>query len=157
MNISHKPLAAAILLMVVLACSASAIGDQIVWLGHDEGLASGKTLKKKVFINFYADWCTWCRKLEKETFRDKAVVAYLNRHFIAVKVDSDRRQDLAAAYGVQGLPTMWFVTDQGEPISALQSFVPADTFVTVLRFIATDSYKHMKYNDFARSENQGQK
>lgn len=144
----------ALALAAILFGLTQAHASQIAWMGYEEGMASGKTSQKKVLINFYADWCTWCKKLDKETFADKAVVDYLTRNFVAVKVDSDRRQDLAAAYGVQGLPTMWFVTDQGDPISALPSFVPADTFLDILRYIHTESYKRMKFSEFAKSEGQ---
>jgi len=149
----HRPICLLTLTWVaVLFFMVPAQAGPITWMGHEEGLAAGKAANKKVFINFYADWCSWCKKLDKETFRDRAVEDYLKENFISVKVDSDRRQDLATAYGVQGLPTLWFVTEQGEPISALASFVPADTFITILRYIHTESYKRMTFADFAKAQ-----
>jgi len=145
----------ALVVGAMLVFQSPALADQITWMGYEEGLATGRAMKKKVFINFYADWCTWCKKLDKETFRDRAVVDYLNRHFVAIKVDTDRRQDLAAAYGIQGLPTLWFVTGQEEKISALASFVPADTFLDVLRYIHSESYNKMKFSDFTKADGPG--
>ena len=62
--------------------SATAGTAGISWHPYDEGMALGKSHEKKVFINFYATWCTYCRMMDTTTFKDAAVIAYLNENFI---------------------------------------------------------------------------
>ena len=60
----------------------------IKWYGYDDGMAAGKKEGKKILISFFADWCTWCKKMDRETFSDSDVAAYMNENFIAVKINS---------------------------------------------------------------------
>ena len=89
----------------------------------------GKIEKKKVFLHFYADWCGFCLKMAKETFRNSAVVSYLEKNFIAVRVNSDKEPDTAAKYGVMGLPSNWFLTEMGQPIGNIPGYIPPDAIV----------------------------
>ncbi len=124
--------------------------ETIKWHSYDEGMSLGKSQHKKVFIHFFADWCTYCTKMEKETFVAPEIVSYLNKNFISIKVDSDRENALAAKYKVRGLPSNWFVSETGDQISNYPGYIPADNLLPVLKFIQTDSYKQMTFKDFMK-------
>jgi len=111
---------------------ADAAAD-IKWYSYKEGKVLGKIEKKKVFLHFYADWCGFCLKMNKETFRDAAVVSYLNKNFIAVRVNSDKKPDTAAKYGVRGLPSNWFLTEMGQPIGNIPGYIPPDALLSLLK------------------------
>ncbi len=115
---------------------------------YEEGMARGKAQKKNVFINFYTDWCGFCTKMYKETFTDPEVIGYMNDHFISIKVNSDNQQKVATRYYVRGLPTSWFVSDEGEKISSLPGYVPADMLIKILKYIHTGNYKKMTFKKF---------
>jgi len=120
----------------------------IKWYSYQDSLRAGKEEGKKIFLNFYADWCTYCVKMEKETFRDPEVVAYLNKYFISTRVNSDRQQDLARKYNVQGLPSTWFLAEDGEAIGNLPGYIPAKMMLKILGFVGTDSYKTMTFQQY---------
>ncbi len=73
----------------------SAFSNGIKWHSYKEGVDRGKYEKKNVFLNFYADWCGFCKKMDKETFKDPVVIAFLNENFISVKVNSDKERNIA--------------------------------------------------------------
>jgi thiol:disulfide interchange protein len=53
-----------------------------------------------------ATWCTPCKEMDKTTWLDENVVAWVNEHAVAVRVDVDERQDLLESLDVQGMPTI---------------------------------------------------
>jgi thiol:disulfide interchange protein len=113
--------------------------NQIQWLSFESGMARGKFEKKNVFVNFYADWCGFCKEMDRTTFRDPSVISYLNENFIAVKVNTDREQQTAAMFRVQGLPDSWFFSKQGDVIGHRPGFIPAETLLTILKSIVSDA------------------
>lgn len=67
---------------------------------------------KPAIIDFYADWCAPCRKMApdlEELSREYAGKIYI------YKVDVDKEKDLASTFGIQSLPTIWFVPMKGDP------------------------------------------
>ncbi len=120
----------------------------IRWYTYKQGIELNKKEGKKIFLYFYADWCTYCKKMEKETFNDDSVVLYLNENFIPIKVNSDRDIKTALDFGVKGLPSTWFIEGDGERISNLPGLIAADTLLNILKYINTDSYKEMSFRKF---------
>ena len=128
--------------------SDTAYSASVRWYGYNDGMALAKEQKKKVFLYFWATWCPYCEKMEKETLSKKEVAAILNKEFIPIKVNSDADQRLATQYFVRGLPTTWFLTETGEKISNLPGYVAPDLFLPILRYIHSDSYKKMTFKEF---------
>ena len=77
--------------------------------------------------------CHWCHVMAHESFEDAEVAAYLNEHFVAVKVDREERPDVDAAYmeattaltGHGGWPMTVFATPEGQPFYCGTYFPPA--------------------------------
>lgn len=125
-----------VLLLTLLAagvpCEGRAAGDKIDWHSYESGLARSKFEKKKVFLYFHAEWCTFCAEMDKKTFKDPAVIASLNRNFIPIRVDSDREQAAASLFRVKGLPDSWFLAESGDVIGHRPGFIPADQLMKIL-------------------------
>ena len=74
-------------------------------------------LGKPVVIDFYADWCTTCREMEKITFSDPGVKSKLSEiEFITVDVTKNTDDDKAILkkLDVLGLPTVVLINTNGE-------------------------------------------
>ncbi|OQX17558.1 MAG: hypothetical protein BWK80_39495 [Desulfobacteraceae bacterium IS3] len=144
-----------LLLWIPNSCTSSdkkSSSSPVKWYSYKEGLAAGKKEKKNMLINFYADWCGFCKKMDNETFKDTPVVNYLNENFISIKVNSDKEQQIARDFYVQGLPTMWFLSYEEERLTSLPGYVPADRMLPLLKFIHTESYKKMKFSEFLKGK-----
>lgn len=120
----------------------------IKWYGYDEGLSLGKKKGKKIFMFFWADWCKFCELMEKETLTKPKIIRYLNDNFISIKVNSDAEKGIATRYFVHGLPTMWFLGKDGEKIGYHPGYVASDMLLPYLRYIHSDKYKNMSFQDF---------
>ena len=140
----------AVMLFAVMI-PATALAGGIQWQSFDKGMAMAKEQGKNVVLYFHADWCGYCKKMEKTTFKKASVIDYINKNFIAITVDSDKEKKIAKDYGVRGLPTMWFVKPDSSKIGNRAGYLEEETLVTILKFIKTESYKTMSYNDFKKA------
>ncbi len=122
----------------------------IQWYGYAEGVQQGRDESKKVFLNFYADWCRYCKMMDQNTFKDDSVIAYLNKHFVPIRVNSDQHKQIASNYNVRGLPVSWFIAENGENIGSQPGYLPPDQLLMLLKYIHTDSYKQMNFTQFAK-------
>jgi thiol:disulfide interchange protein len=122
----------------------------IDWNDYTPGMTRAKNQEKNIFLYFYAQWCTYCTKLKQTTFVDKKVQAYLDDHFISISVDTDQNQTLSRNWQVTGLPTMWFLTPEGDRISSLPGYVDGPQLLHILRYIHTKSYDSMSFEEFVR-------
>ena len=131
-----------VLLLVLSAGGAAgsqAAADTIEWHTYEAGMARSKAETKKVFLHFYADWCTFCVEMDRKTFKDPAVIATLNRNFIPIRVDSDRNKEIATLFRVKGLPDSWFMDEAGAPIGHRPGFIPPEQLLAILKVIMTGS------------------
>ena len=90
----------------------------------DEAVKKAKAANKPIMIDFWADWCSWCHRLDQTTYVDPVVVK-LSEDFIAVKVDTEagkKNQEIALRYNVATLPTIAFITPAGRQILSLKGF-----------------------------------
>ncbi|MCK6459441.1 MAG: thioredoxin domain-containing protein [Planctomycetes bacterium] len=102
-------------------------GNPVDWYPWgDEAFAKAKAEGKPVFLSIGYSSCHWCHVMEHESFADEEVAAFLNAHFVAVKVDREERPDVddiymtAVVYGVQrgsggGWPLSVWLTPDGKP------------------------------------------
>jgi thioredoxin:protein disulfide reductase len=83
----------------------------------DKALASARASGKPVMIDFFAEWCAACKELDRATYVAPQVVAESER-FVRIKVDGTNGQDALDAlyqrFGIEGLPTVAFVSSRGE-------------------------------------------
>lgn len=104
----------------------------------DKAIAQAGNSGKKVMLDFYADWCTDCLRMETTTFRDPGVIAALGAYRV-LKVDVTDPDDPEGAaikkrYGVFGPPAILFFDADGREYEAQRryGFVSADALVAVL-------------------------
>ncbi len=87
---------------------------------------------KPVFLSIGYSTCHWCHVMERESFDNEEIAEFLNKHFIAVKVDREQRPDLDEIYmtavqlmtGGGGWPMSSFLTPQREPFFGATYFPP---------------------------------
>ena len=88
-----------------------------------EALARARDRDRPIFLSIGYAACHWCHVMERESFEDPATAAFLNEHFVAIKVDREERPDLDAVYmdavqamtGAGGWPMTVFLAPDGRP------------------------------------------
>ncbi|MEU2828097.1 thioredoxin domain-containing protein [Streptomyces lavendulae] len=93
------------------------------WLWGREAFEEAKRRDVPVLLSVGYSACHWCHVMAHESFEDDDTAAYMNEHFVSVKVDREERPDVDAVYmeavqaatGQGGWPMSVFMTPDGEP------------------------------------------
>ncbi|MEM7381678.1 MAG: thioredoxin fold domain-containing protein, partial [Bacteroidota bacterium] len=75
--------------MLLFSPRIEAQQNQIEWISFEQLEDSLSVKPKKVFIDFYADWCAYCKKMEKAAFKDSKVLSTLKRDYYAIKLNAE--------------------------------------------------------------------
>ena len=87
--------------------------------------------RKPVLLCIEAPWCAASLEMARTTYADAAVATIVRERFVPIRVDADRRPDIAERYTLGGLPTTAFL-DPGGQILGGGTFVPIDRMPGVL-------------------------
>lgn len=122
----------------------------------EEAFEKAKNEDKPVLVSIGYAACHWCHVMEKESFEDPEVAAFMNEHFVNIKVDREERPDVDHIYmdavqaitGSGGWPLNVFLTPDRKPFYGGTYFSPQKAFnrpswKDILFFIA-DAYKNRK-------------
>ena len=117
------------------------------WSG--EAFAKARAEDKPIFLSVGYSTCHWCHVMAHESFESAAIAAFLNEHFVSIKVDREDRPDVDQVYmtfvqattGHGGWPMSVWLTPELRPFTGGTYFPPTDMpgrpgFITVLRRIA---------------------
>lgn len=91
-----------------------------------QAFEESKKTGKPVFMFITAIWCFNCHIYVENTLETKEVSEYLNKHFIPVFVDYDKRKDIARQYPATGIPVTNIITPQGERLVSVAGYIPKE-------------------------------
>ena len=130
------------LLCALLFTATAARADEIAWSkDFTKAVAQAKKTNKLVMVDFYTDWCGWCKTLDKKTYPDKTVVALTKARFIPVKINAEKEGRAAAAkYSVRSYPMILFIDGDGNIAGRIGGYAPPAPFAEQMKKIA-DSAK----------------
>ncbi len=130
--------------------------DPVRWYPWGEAaFARARRENKPVFLSVGYAACHWCHVMQRESFKDAEIARLLNRHFIAIKVDRERRPDIDDIYMLAteiltktgGWPNSVFLTPDKQPFFA-GGYFPRPAFAALLRDI------HAKWTGKERAQMQ---
>jgi thiol:disulfide interchange protein len=103
---------------------SSPLAERVRWSSFGRGMERALEEDKPLLVSFVANWCGYCRKMDRTTWKDPEVVRRTGE-IVAVRVDAEegRRRDgfsgreLAQRYGVEGYPTLIVMDPEGREIA----------------------------------------
>ena len=112
----------------------------------DEALERARTEDKPILVSIGYSACHWCHVMERESFEDEGVAAFMNAHFVNIKVDREERPDIDDIYmqavvaltGQGGWPMNVFLTPELKPFYGGTYYPPDNRYgraswITVLQ------------------------
>jgi len=152
--------------------------QQIHWVTLEEAMALQKKEPKKIMMDVYTNWCGPCKMLDKNTFHNKDVVAYVNAHYYAVKFNGEGNSvinytgnsydnpnydasrankrnsahSLARYLQIRAYPTIVFFDEKGDVIAPIAGYQKPTQIELYLKLFGTDKHKEIntqeKFNQY---------
>ncbi|MDG1775408.1 MAG: DUF255 domain-containing protein [Flavobacteriaceae bacterium] len=148
--------------------------NSIHWLSFEQAveLQAQESNSKKIFIDVYTDWCGWCKKMDKNTFQNPEVAAYMKEHFYMVKLDGEGKEPIVfkaqtfsfvpsgrngyhelAANLLQGqlsYPTVVYLDENMNMLSPVPGYLTPEPFLKIATYFGDDIYKTTTWEDYSK-------
>ncbi|NOZ59123.1 MAG: thioredoxin family protein [Euryarchaeota archaeon] len=133
-------LAAVVIFAYYAASATPVISDQnytyiaeLEWYNtYDAGAEAALKEKKPLMVYFWTIWCVYCEKYHKEVFSREDIRQILAQDFVRVAIDMDVNKEDTRRFNVAAPPHVIFMTYDGEIITRVPGYMPADEFKRVL-------------------------
>jgi len=158
-----------ILILTITLFSLSLSAQQINWMSFEEAVNAQKVTPKKIFVDAYTIWCGPCKMLDKNTFSNPDLVAYMNKNYYAVKFNAEGNEtvifkgkkytnpsfnpdskgrnsahELSTFFGVRAYPTLLFLDEETNLITPLTGYRTPNQLELYLKVFKNDDYKNLK-------------
>jgi len=173
MKIALKTIQKFFLYIGVGLITSISFAQEVKWLTWEEAATLAKTDKnpKKVFVDVYTDWCGWCKKMDKDTFQNSEVAAYMSENYYMVKMDGEGKEsiefkgktynfvpsgrkgyhELAAALmqGRMSYPTTIFLDEELNMLSPVPGYQKPKPFLNIARYFGDNIYKEKDWKTYS--------
>jgi thioredoxin-related protein len=146
--------------------------NAVQWLTIEQALEKNKSNPKKILIDVYTNWCGWCKVMDKNTFNNPNIAAFINQNFYAVKLNAEANDTITykgkdyvnkgtgsrpphefaieILKGQMSYPTIVYMDEKSDLITAVPGYMTADQIEPLLLFFAEDIYKQIPYDSFKK-------
>ena len=118
------------------------------------GITAAQSQNRPVIIDFYTDWCSWCKTMDEKTFSDPGIKKKFADGWIMIKVNAENKNgkgsfrgvsltypELALRFGITGYPSYGFLDKKGEPVNVLVGYREVPQFTVILDYYQQEIYK----------------
>jgi thiol-disulfide isomerase/thioredoxin/YHS domain-containing protein len=106
-----------ILIFGLASTPAFSVEQEIAWTeDYDAAVQRAASANCVLLLHFYGDYCPPCKLLDKKTFHDPSLVAAINENVVAVRINAEKRKDLATKYNVNRWPTDVYLYSNGDEL-----------------------------------------
>ncbi len=136
----------------------------IKWITFDEGLSLAKSQNKFLLVDFFTDWCKWCKVMDEKTYADADVQKTISRNFIMARVNPEKpgtvhfmgqeyqNSQFAQAAGVTGYPSTGIFSPDGNFITLVTGYLDIPKFNSLVKYLKEGHYKKLAFEDYSLFE-----
>lgn len=123
-------------MMAVLAISSQSFAQvKFADVSFADAQKQAAKEKKLIMVDYYTDWCKWCKVLDQRTYMDRAVGDFANERYVSIKVNAEKGEGIALAKknGVEGYPTIVFYDSKGKEVERVVGYQDGEKFLRSLK------------------------
>ena len=158
------------LALTLLFTVSSFAQDKINWVTLEEAVELQKNEPRKIMMDAYTAWCGPCKLLDARTFTNKDLIAYINKHYYAVKFNAEGNEEitfkgktyknpnynpakaktrnssheLSRGLGIRAYPTLLFFDEDAQLISPITGYQTPQALELYLKMFQSNKHKDMK-------------
>jgi len=143
------------------------------WMTLEQAMEKSKTEKRKIFVDMYTDWCSWCKHMDSTTFVNATVAKYLNEHFYPVKFNAEQEKDIVfkdktykfkknGSRGYHELAALWlnnrlsfptvvFLDENQQLIQPVPGYQDAVKMDAIINYFGSDSHKKTPWESYEKN------
>ena len=148
------------------------MAQKIHWISFEKAIELNKTNEKKILVDVYTDWCGYCKKMDRETYKNAKIIEYINKNFHAVKLNAEQKENIEfqgktfkfinqgrrgyhefAAYilnGKMSYPSTVFFGSNEEYLDKIPGYLQPPLMEKILVFLGEDKFKTQEWNTFEK-------
>jgi thioredoxin-related protein len=144
--------------------------EKLKWMSLEDAATGLQKEKRPVLIDLYTDWCGWCKVMDKKTYNNKDVTAYVQQKFYPVKFDAEGHKSITwhgrtydfntrhkthdfAIYLTNGnlsYPTTVIIPVDGEP-QAIPGYLAPNEFELIAKYFGEGKYGKVSFDEYQKS------
>lgn len=122
---------------ILLFLKALAFSQTTTFIEQDweKAMQLSKEQHKILLVDYYTDWCGWCKEMDRTTFKDSAVSNFIASYFIPLKINAEKGigLELAVKYRVSVFPSGVFYSSDGKVILKHLGYQNANDYIKTLQ------------------------
>jgi thioredoxin-related protein len=139
----------------------------------EEALALQEKFPKKMIVDVYTDWCGWCKKMDKNTYTDPAIIAAIEKDYYFVKFNAEQKEDVKfrenilkykeeykshelavnLLQGKMSYPSTVFLDEHMTLLTIVPGYLTPKDLAPVLTYFGENHYKKMNWEEFSGQRN----
>lgn len=97
---------------------------QINWIEDPKlAVAEAQRQRRPMLLYVTADYCGYCRKMERDSWSNAGVANRVNQQFVPLKLDAEKYEQLVARLGVRGYPATIVLDAESQHVQTIEGFV----------------------------------
>lgn len=129
---------------------------------------------KKLIVDVYTDWCSWCKKMDKTTYQNERVIQQLNEDFYFVKLNAETRDSiffdnkmftyqpqykanelaLALLNGEMSYPSTVFLDEKFALLTVVPGYLTPKDLSPILTYFGKNFHLKMKWDAFIKTNSE---
>jgi thioredoxin-related protein len=131
---------------------SSAKPESKEWHSITDGFKIAAQEKKPLIVDFYTEWCGWCKVMDQKTYSDARVKAITSKSFVLAKYNPEKDSEFefqgkkvkptefAKMMKVTGYPTTALFSAEGKYLESMGGYIEANKFLDILNYINARKY-----------------
>lgn len=118
---------------------------KVSWSRLDHAMSVASQAGKPILVSVYADWCGYCKLMERTTWANSGIVGQISEGWVPVRLNGESSEPLklggatiserqwAVGNGVQGFPATFLLDSKGKPFAGVPGYIEAPQMARLLQ------------------------